>query len=60
LIPPEGNAPVILTILKINGADMGPTLIEIGAGELIMNTQLKNYYILTGMMRPVQGQANSR
>jgi neutral ceramidase len=42
------------------GADMGPTLIEIGAGELIMNTQLKNYYILTGMMRPVQGPTNSR
>ena len=42
------------------GADMGPTLIELGAGEAIMNKQLINFYKLNGLMRPVQGPTNSR
>jgi len=33
------------------GADMGPPLIEVGAGEAIMNRHLENYYILNGRMR---------
>lgn len=37
------------------GADMGVQLIEVGAGEAIMNKHLENFYILNGRMRPVEG-----
>lgn len=40
------------------GADMGPALIEVGAGEQIMNKHLENFYILNGMMRPEPGPSN--
>ena len=40
------------------GADMGVPLIEVGAGEAIMNKQLENFYILNGRMRPVEGPTN--
>lgn len=33
------------------GADNGPDLIEIGAGEKIMNRMLENYYWLTGVFK---------
>ena len=37
------------------GADMGVQLIEVGAGESIMNKHLENFYILNGRMRSVEG-----
>ena len=37
------------------GVDMGPTLIEVGAGEAIMNRQLANFYRLNGLMRSQPG-----
>lgn len=40
------------------GADMGFPLIEVGAGETIMNKHLENFYILNGRMRPVEGPTN--
>ena len=40
------------------GADMGVQLIEVGAGESIMNKHLENFYILNGRMRPVEGPTN--
>ncbi|MDR2843750.1 MAG: hypothetical protein LBV57_03790 [Candidatus Symbiothrix sp.] len=33
------------------GADHGPDLIEIGAGEKIMNRELENYYWMTGIFK---------
>jgi neutral ceramidase len=61
----QGTWPVYVPDIKSSalggyGADMGPVLMEIGAGETIMNTQLKNYYRLTGMMRSEPGPTNSR
>ncbi len=38
------------------GADIeGPTMIEVGSGERIMNKHLENYYRLTGLMRAQPG-----
>jgi neutral ceramidase len=38
------------------GADIeGPTMMEAGSGERIMNKHLENYYRLTGLMRPEPG-----
>jgi hypothetical protein len=37
------------------GADQGPTFLEVGAGEAIMNKHLENYYILNGRMRSKPG-----
>jgi len=33
------------------GADQSPHMIEVGSGEIIINKQLENYYILNGLMR---------
>ncbi|HMH23874.1 MAG TPA: hypothetical protein VK563_18940, partial [Puia sp.] len=37
------------------GADQDPGIIEVGAGESMMNRQLENYYRLTGLMREKPG-----
>jgi neutral ceramidase len=38
------------------GADIeGPTMIEVGSGERIMNKHLENYYRLAGLMRAEPG-----
>ncbi|MDR2057959.1 MAG: hypothetical protein LBP83_06720 [Dysgonamonadaceae bacterium] len=42
------------------GADWGPNLIEIGAGERIMAKQLENYYWMTGLMRSEPGPSEHR
>jgi len=39
------------------GADPDPRIIQVGAGEAIMNKQLENYYRLTGLMRDKPGPA---
>ena len=42
------------------GADWGEGLIEVGAGERIMNRQLENYYRLIGLMRNRPGPSEHR
>jgi hypothetical protein len=37
------------------GADTDAKIIEVGAGESIMNRQLENFYILNGLMRDKPG-----
>lgn len=38
------------------GADIdSPTIIQVGAGEIIMNKHLENYYWLSGLMREKEG-----
>ena len=39
------------------GADQSNTIIEVGAGETVMNHQLENYYKLNGLMREKPGPA---
>jgi hypothetical protein len=40
------------------GADQGPTFLEVGAGEAIMNKHLEDFYILNGRMRSKPGPTN--
>ncbi len=42
------------------GADHGPSLIEIGAGERIQARQIENYYRMTEMMRNEYGPSEHR
>jgi neutral ceramidase len=37
------------------GADQNPEIIQVGAGETIINKQLENYYRLNGLMRVTPG-----
>ena len=37
------------------GADQDPKIIEVGAGEAMVTRQLKNYYLLNGLMREKPG-----
>lgn len=42
------------------GADWGGGLIQVGAGEAIMDKQLENYYRMTGLMRTSPGPSDHR
>jgi len=42
------------------GADQDPGMIEVGAGEAIVNKHLENYFILTGLMRDKPGPSGFR